>query len=196
MPIVSGGTPATAQLTSRANGDSPSSRARSAEVTMQTAAPSFWPLALPAVTVASGSLATHHRPELGQALQARVGARVLVAVDQPGAAAAIGSPLPGRSPRRSPRARAPRRLAGASAGPARPAAPRGIPYSRRTFSAVSSMPPGTGWCLPPAFERELARRSTSIAPPDLAPQRSEVEYSSTPLMLSAPPARTRSAAPV
>src|ERR1039457_1894647 len=55
MPIVSGGTPATAQLTSRANGVSPSSAASSACVTMQTAAPSFCPLELPAVTVASGS---------------------------------------------------------------------------------------------------------------------------------------------
>ena len=53
IPIVRGGTPATAQDTSLAIGFSPSSAARSAWVTTHTAAPSFWPLELPAVTVAS-----------------------------------------------------------------------------------------------------------------------------------------------
>lgn len=56
IPIISGATPATVHVTRRANGCKPSSAALSGCVTTQTAAPSFWPLALPAVTVASGSL--------------------------------------------------------------------------------------------------------------------------------------------
>jgi hypothetical protein len=53
--MVAGGTPPTPHDTSRARGRSPSSAAFSGVVTTQIAAPSFWPLALPAVTVASGS---------------------------------------------------------------------------------------------------------------------------------------------
>ena len=56
-PMRDGSTPALAQVTSRTRGVSPSSAARSGVVTMQTAAASFWPLALPAVTVAAESLA-------------------------------------------------------------------------------------------------------------------------------------------
>src|SRR5215203_1866018 len=55
IPMVFGGTPATPHDTSRASGRSPSSAAFSGVVTIAIAAPSFCPLALPAVTVASGS---------------------------------------------------------------------------------------------------------------------------------------------
>ena len=55
MPMVRGGTPATPHETSRASGRRPSSAAVSGVVTIAIAAPSFCPLALPAVTVASGS---------------------------------------------------------------------------------------------------------------------------------------------
>ena len=57
---------------------------------MQTAAPSFWPLELPAVTVASGILAPHHRPQRRECVERGVGSRVLIAVDHPGAALAVG----------------------------------------------------------------------------------------------------------
>lgn len=57
MPIVAGSTPATAQDASRAIGCRPSAAARCGVVTTHTAAPSFWPLELPAVTVESGSAA-------------------------------------------------------------------------------------------------------------------------------------------
>ena len=99
MPIVSGATPATAHETRRASGRRPSSAAFSGCVTMHTAAPSFWPLALPAVTVASGSLRAHDRAQRGEPLERRVGARVLVALDD--AARPCG--------RRRSRARSPRR---------------------------------------------------------------------------------------
>ena len=56
MPIRSGPTPATAQLRSRSNGVNPRRSACADEVTMHAAAASFWPEALPAVAVASGSL--------------------------------------------------------------------------------------------------------------------------------------------
>src|SRR3712207_9300770 len=55
MPVVLGGDPAAAQDTSRASGRRPSSAAFPGLVTTHTAAPSFCPLALPAVTGASGS---------------------------------------------------------------------------------------------------------------------------------------------
>ena len=45
------------------------------------AAPSFWPLALPAVTVDSGSLLQADGTQRGEVLEGGLGARVLVAVD-------------------------------------------------------------------------------------------------------------------
>ena len=62
MPIVAGGTPATAHDTSRTRGRRPSSAAPLGVVTTQIAAPSFCPEAFPAVTVASGS----SRPMIGR----------------------------------------------------------------------------------------------------------------------------------
>lgn len=62
IPIVSGATPATAHEASRTSGVSPSAEALSAVVTTHIAAPSFCPEALPAVTVASGSV----RPIMGR----------------------------------------------------------------------------------------------------------------------------------
>ncbi len=55
MPMRAGCTPATPQLTSRPSGFSRSASAFSRLATMQAAAASFCPLALPAVTVAAGS---------------------------------------------------------------------------------------------------------------------------------------------
>ena len=54
IPITLGATPAVAHDTNRTSGLRPSSAARSAVVTKHMDAASFWPLALPAVTVASG----------------------------------------------------------------------------------------------------------------------------------------------
>jgi hypothetical protein len=49
-------------------------------------------------------------------------------------------------------------------------------YSRRRFSAVSSIPPGTGWFWPTAVTRPRARPSCSSTPgPALTPQRMAVE---------------------
>ena len=81
IPIVAGGTPATAQATRRPSGRRPSSAALSGWVITHTAAPSFWPLALPAVTVASGSLLPMIGFRLASRSSGRVGARVLVALD-------------------------------------------------------------------------------------------------------------------
>ena len=81
MPIVFGGTPATPHETSRASGRSPSSAAFSGVVTTQTAAPSFCPLALPAVTVASGSSLPMIGRSLASVSTVGVGPDVLVAVD-------------------------------------------------------------------------------------------------------------------
>ena len=55
MPMMFGATPADPHDTSRTSGSSPSSAAFSGVVTMHIDAASFCPLALPAVTVASGS---------------------------------------------------------------------------------------------------------------------------------------------
>ena len=55
MPITSGPTPATAHDRSASSGRRPRRSASSRVVTTHIAAPSFWPLALPAVTVDSAS---------------------------------------------------------------------------------------------------------------------------------------------
>ena len=158
-----GATPATAQPTSRASGRSPSCSACSAVVTMQAAAPSFWPLALPAVTVASGSTRRTHRPQPASALERRVGARVLVAVDDHVPRPAARHRRPARSRRRTgrPLLRGDGPLVRAAAR-ARPAPARRCRTPRRRFSAVSSMPPGTGKFWPPAVTRPRARRSCSV----------------------------------
>ena len=142
-----------------------------AVVTMQAAAPSFWPLALPAVTVASGSTAQPHRHAAGQRLQRRVGPRVLVGVDQTRAAACgrtvdrhdLVVEAAGVAGRRRP--------AGASAARTRPAPARLIPYLRRRFSAVSSMPPGTGELPPPAVTRPGRAGRAAWRPSPRTPQR-------------------------
>ena len=130
------------------------------------------------------------------ALERGVGAGVLVAVDHRDAVLAVAGPRPARSPRRTARSPGRRRRAGGSATRARPAPRAGSRTRGGTFSAVSIIPPGTGWFTPPAVTRPRTRRSCSIAPPARAPQRSSVEYSSVWLMLSAPPATIRSATPV
>ena len=146
MPIVSGATPAAAQETSRANGASPSSAALSGCVTMHTDAPSFWPLALPAVTVASGSL----RPMIG-----RSAARRSSVVSARGCSSRSTT----RSPLRSltvtgtiSSANVPSSCAATARWCERSASSswsaRDMPYSRRTFSAVSIMPPSTTWSQP------------------------------------------------
>jgi len=52
--------------------------------------------------------------------------------------------------------------------------PRGMAYWRRRFSAVSSMPPGTGWLAPPEVTRPRASRSCSVVPAPRTPQRTSV----------------------
>ena len=101
---------------------------------MHAAAPSFWPLALPAVTVESGSwpritglsFASDSRLASGRGCSSR----------STSPTATISS---AKSPRScAPTARSCERSASSSCSW------RGIPYSRRRFSAVSSIPPGTG----------------------------------------------------
>ena len=154
MPIVAGGTPPTPHETSRANGRSPSSAARSGCVTTQIAAPSFWPDALPAVTVASGSL----RPMIGRSPAStstrRVGADVLVGRRRLAATGTISSA--NRLASRAAAARWWLRTANSSCSS------REMPYSRRRFSAVSIIPPGTGKFAPPAVTRPRASASCSM----------------------------------
>ena len=40
----------------------------------------------------------------------------------------------------------------------------GMAYSRRRFSAVSSMPPGTGWFLPPAVDPAAGEAVVQLMP--------------------------------
>ena len=137
MPIVSGGTPPTPQDTSRANGRSPRSGARSGCVTTQIAAPSFWPDALPAVTVASGS----SRPMIGRSpasTSTLVSGRMCSSVSTVRRFTGTGTISSANRPRARRRGRRWLRTASSSCSA------RGMPYSRRRFSAVSIMPPGTG----------------------------------------------------
>ena len=103
MPIVSGATPATAQPTSRTSGLAARALGRPPRVvTTQTAAPSFWPLALPAVTVASGSIAAHAPAAARRGPRWCVSrAGVLVPVTTAAGALRVAAPSPARSPRRS-----------------------------------------------------------------------------------------------
>ena len=174
MPIVRGGTPATPHDTSRASGRSPSSAAFSGVVTIATAAPSFWPLALPAVTVASGS----SLPMIGRSVASF-------------STFASGRMCSSRSTTVSPLR--PLIVTGTSSSANRPASTaaaarwwlrtaysscssRGILYSARRFSAVSIIPPGTGWLMPPAVTRPRASPSCSSTPgPAFTPQRIAVE---------------------
>jgi hypothetical protein len=143
-------------------------------VTTATAAPSFWPLALPAVTVASGSSlpmmgrssASVSTLESGRMCSSR---STTVSLFRP--LTVIGTISSANFPDSA--AAAARwwlRTAYSSCSS------REILYSRRRFSAVSSMPPGTGWCRPPAVIRPRARPSWSSTPgPALTPQRIAVE---------------------
>ena len=81
MPITSGPTPATAHDRSASSGRRPRRSASSRVVTTHIAAPSFWPLALPAVTVDSASSFCAHRSQRGELLEGGLGTGVLVAVD-------------------------------------------------------------------------------------------------------------------
>ena len=179
MPIVAGATPATAHDTRRTSGRSPSSAAFSGEVTTQTAAPSFCPDALPAVTVASGS----SRPMIGLS---RARASTVESGRMCSSRSTTASPF-----RLCPLFRG--TVTGTISSANRPSAwaaaarrcertansscsSRGMRYSRRRFSAVSIIPPGIGKFSPPAVTRPRARASWSNTPgPERAPQRIAVE---------------------
>ena len=111
---------------------------------MQIAAPSFWPLLLPAVTVASGSAGAHDRPQPAERLERGVGARDArrrrPRHRRPGTATISSAKQPLRW---AATARSCERRASSSCSSL------AIPYCRRRFSAVSSIPPGTGWLTPP-----------------------------------------------
>ena len=117
----------------------------------------------------------HDRAQLGQRLDVRVGPDVLVAVDDRVA-------LPAGHGHRDDLVGEPARLGGggralvAAHARTRPA-PRARSCTRaRRFSAVSIMPPGTGWFWPPAVTRPRASPSCSSTPgPALTPQRIAVE---------------------
>ena len=85
MPMIRGGTPATAPPTIRARGVRPLRFAASSVATIRAAAPSLTPEALPAVTVPSGRT-------IGFSLRERLDtglARMLVAVDDDRVALAL-----------------------------------------------------------------------------------------------------------
>ena len=133
---------------------------------MHTAAPSFWPLALPAVTVASGSLRPMIARSFAQALERGVRARMLVAVERALAPAREGTSTGTISCAKVPSLLRGHRAARASAAPARPARSARSHTARRRFSAVSIMPPGTSWWTPPAVTR--GRRADPRAPDSAA----------------------------
>ena len=144
MPMTLGATPATPQDTSRTSGVSPSSAAFSGVVTTHIDAASFCPLELPAVTVALRIILAQNGFELGQGLHRGVGAGVLVGVDHLVAARASDTVTGMISSANRPSVCAADRAAVRQRRPARPARRAEIEYWRRRFSAVSSMPPGTG----------------------------------------------------
>ena len=110
-----------------------------------------------------GVVPAHDRAELGEGLDGRVGADVLVAVDDGVALPALHGDR-ARSRRRTGPPRRRRRPAGGCGRRTRPA-PRGRSCTRaRRFSAVSIMPPGTGWFRPPAVTRPRASPSCSSTP--------------------------------
>ncbi len=171
MPITSGPTPATAHDLSASSGRRPRRSASSRVVTTHIAAPSFWPLALPAVTVEASSI--FWRTGRSAASCSRV---------------VSGRGCSSRSTTTSGLPRRPGTVTGTSSSANRPAswaAParcwertessscssREMSYCLRRFSAVSSMPPGTGWSLPPAVSRARTRRSISSTEPPLTPVR-------------------------
>ena len=140
-------------------------------------------------------LPPHHRPQGGERLDARVGARMLVAVHR----RRLAAPLRHRDrddllgERRPPGRRS---RGGARAAPARPA-PRARSRTRGAGSPPSpASRPAPGWSRPPAVTRERTSRSCRSRPPIFVPQRASVVKYSTWLMLSAPPAMTSSQAPV
>ncbi len=111
-------------------------------VTMHTAAPSFWPLALPAVTVASGSLApmiARRRAERSSVVSAR---GCSSRVDQLSLLAARDRHRHDLLRERAVLLRGHGPLVGAQRELV--LLLRGMEYSRRRFSAVSIIPPGTG----------------------------------------------------
>lgn len=172
MPIVSGGTPTTAQETRRPSGRRPSSAARSGWVTTQIEAPSFCPLAFPAVTVASGSW----RPSTGRS-------EASFSNDESGrgcsSVSTVTSPFRVRTVTGTiSSANRPSRWAATAFSCERwessSCSSRGMPYARRRFSAVSNMPPGTGWLAPPDVTRPRASRSCSMVPAPRTPQRASV----------------------
>ncbi len=81
IPMVAGGTPPTPHDTSRTSGRNPSSAARAGWVTTQIAAPSFCPLALPGRDRGVRVVAAEDRAQGRELLHRRVGADVLVGVD-------------------------------------------------------------------------------------------------------------------
>ena len=169
MPMVRGGTPATDQRHQPGQrpqpeplGVAPGGSRRRRD------APSFWPLALPAVTVASGSGPAHDRTQLAEHFERAVRPRVLVGVDDDVALAArhghrhdlVGEPA--RLLRRD------RPLVGAQRELVLLLA-RDAVFLRR-FSAVSIIPPGTGKFSPPAVTRpRAARRAASVPVAAYAP---------------------------
>ena len=144
MPIVRGGTPARPQLTMRTSGLRPSSSAFARVVTIVAAAPSFWPDALPAVTVefssilarSALSLPSDSRDAPGRMCSSSViccSGCLRVAGIVIGTISSANTPLSV--------AAAARRCDSTAR---RSCSSRPIEYSARRFSAVSIMPPGTG----------------------------------------------------
>ncbi|OLT14175.1 hypothetical protein BJF79_03195 [Actinomadura sp. CNU-125] len=172
MPIVRGGTPARPHETSRTSGRSPSSAARSGVVTTHAAAASFCPLAFPAVTVASGSplpRTGRSRASPSMDVSGRGCSSVSTTVSPLRPLTVTGTSSSANRPSRwAATARACDRTDSSSCSS------RPILYSRRRFSAVSSIPPGTGWLMPPAVTRPWARASCRSMDGPRTPQRAFV----------------------
>ena len=158
--------------TSRASGRSPSSAAFSGVVTIADRRAVVLPAGVAGGDRGLGVVLAHDRPERGELLDVRVGrgcARRGRRRCRPSGRVhrhrhdLVGEPAGLR--RRRPRA-------GGCGRRTRPAPRAGSRTRARRFSAVSIMPPGTGWFLPPAVTRPRASPSCSSTPgPALTPQR-------------------------
>ena len=172
IPIRAGWTPVTDHPRGLTYARSPRLSARSRVVTTHTAAPSFSPLALPAVTVASGS--SRERTGRSAASDAAVTPRrgcssvSTTTTSSPPPRGTRTGTISSSNTRPSCAATARRWLSAASSS----CSAREIEYSARRFSAVSSMPPGIGWSRPPDVTRPRAMRSTnSTRSPRTPPRR-------------------------
>ncbi len=141
-PITDGSTPATAVLTTRARGDSPRERARSASTSTTAAAPSLIPELLPAVTVPSRRNAGLRRASPSAEVSA---ARMLIRLDERDGAIGVGHRHRHQLALEVTRRRWRQWCAAGSGARTRPDPRRLMPHRSATFSPVSPIDAG-GYC--------------------------------------------------